>query len=321
MSHPADDDASVRLVMRLVGQVVRTGPFPPFPYDSWSQDAIGDATTRLYLAKGATIAAEAAVAADGDKGHLERRLLKTIRNFFIDEAKATPVGKMRNRLKTMLSRDDNFVRQCGDSVAVDGWAERDTPGAEGVLWQGNIDELRNAASNVPVPSRVVFNKAGPPPPQTRQALLDVIGGVFEAADHLYLADQVLATVMTQRFDTFLNADQRDATEFTAFDPADDTNAAIGDDYSAIDVHDLAAHLWDDMSHDERRTVAVMTVDGGQDARRDAVMAAVGCGPQEADALLNDVFNRIVAFAADTGREAELVELLTHRAAEDSDGAS
>lgn len=317
----ADSSDDVRLVLRLVGQVVRTGPFPPFPYDTWSDDAVGDATARLYLAKGTAIAAEAAVAAGGDRGHLERRLLKTIRNFFKDEAKATPVGKMRNRLRTMLDRDDGFVRVCGDGVAVDGWAERDSPGAGGLLWHGDREELSTAAWRVAVPALVVFNKAGPPPPETRRALLDVLGGVFEAADHLYVGDQVLATVMTHRFDEFLNGNHRDATEFTVFDPADDTTAAVGqDDYSVIDVADLAAHIWDDMSQDEHRAVGVMTVDGGQDVRRDAVQSAVGCGPEEADALLEAVFGRIVGFAAGAGREAELVEALTDMAATDPDNA-
>ena len=182
--------------MRLIAQVVHTNSFPPPEgYDSWTIDAVHQAT-ELYLAKGAAIVAEAKAAAGGDTRHLERRLLKTIRNYLIDQAKATRVGLMRNRIATMLMRHDDFVRVDGANVPTPGWAPVDSASADGELWQGDHEELYPAAWNTAAPTNVVFNKSGPPSKQTKQALLDVIDAVFAIAGSCYLPDQTLAASAT-----------------------------------------------------------------------------------------------------------------------------
>lgn len=212
----SDEEDELGLVVRLVWQVVRKSPFPPPDgHGSWTIDAVTDQAVNLYLAKGAAVVAEAKAAAGGDQGHLERRLLKTIRNYMIDVAKSTPVGLMRNRLATMLLRHPDYVR-LDDSTAhpLDGWAPARSPGADGELWHGDEDVLHVAAANTQVLPGVKFNKSGPPPPVTKQALLAVIAAVFAAAGDCYLPDQTLARVVARRFDEFLDPDNRDVNAGT-----------------------------------------------------------------------------------------------------------
>jgi hypothetical protein len=313
MSAPDSFD-DVELVVRLVGQVVRTGPFPPpDPYQSWSKDAVMEQATRLYESKkGAAIVAEARVAAGGDPQHLERRLLRTIRNVLIDEAKATPVGRMRGRLATMLRRESGFVRVSGPGVAVDGWARVGSVGAlDRALWQGDRSELEDAAWTVPVPPTVVFGSSGPPSRATRQALLDVLCAVFDAADGLYLRDQELARVMVARFEEFLDVDSRDVAEFASALPDGAARVPDGTDVTAdVDAADLADWLWVEFSADERTTVSVLedlgSAEQDDDAWRDAVVAAVGCGQLEAEALIESVQAQVRTWAVDEGTAARVI---------------
>lgn len=304
------------LVSRLVAQEVRGegNPFPPpAPYGRWSDEAVYEQTIALYEKKGFALVAEARVAAKGDQGHLERRLLKTIHNFLIDEAKATPVGLMRNRVGTMLRNSSEFVRVTGPGIAIDGWATAGSQVAAGLLWQADRAELDAAAAAVEVPPGIKFHHQGPPPKTTKQAMTAVIKAVFAAADGFYLPDQVLAQVVHKRFDEFLHPDGRDATEFRSnMEIVDDLDGATELGYLDVEAEDLADYIWTEMSYDERKAYPMLGVDGDEQVRRDAVMFAVGCGPHEAGAIIASVFDRIRA--EDLGEDPRLViEALSRRA--------
>lgn len=313
---PETPDDDFILVSRLVAQEVRGAgnPFPPpTPYGRWSDDAVYEQTVALYEKKGFALVAEARVAAKGDQGHLERRLLKTIHNYLIDEAKATPVGLMRNRVGTMLKNNSDFERIAGPGIAVDGWAVAGSLGAAGLLWQADRAELDAAAAAVPVPPDIKFHHQGPPPRSTKNAMTEVIKAVFAAADGFYLADQVLAQVIHERFDEFLHPEERDATEFrSSMEVVDDLDGGTELGYLDVEAEDLAEHIWIEMSYDERKAYPMLGVDGDEQVRRDAVMFAVGCGPHEADAIISSVFDRIRA--EDLGEDPRLVvEALSRRA--------
>lgn len=313
---PETPDDDFLLVSRLVAQEVRgeRNPFPPpAPYGRWSDEAVYEQTIALYEKKGFTLVAEARIAANGDQGHLERRLLKTIHNFLIDEAKATPVGLMRNRVGTMLKNSSEFVRITGPSVAIDGWAMAGSQGAGGLLWQADRAELDAAAAAVHVPPDIKFHHQGPPPKNSKIAMTEVIKAVFAAADGFYLPDQVLAQIIHKRFDDYLHPDDRDATEFRSnIEIVDDLDGASELGYLDVEAEDLAEYIWTDMSFDERKAYPMLGVDGGEQVRRDAVMFAVGCGPHEAEAVIASVFDRIRAEAL--GEDPRLViEALSRRA--------
>lgn len=319
MSETPDDDFI--LVSRLVAQAVRGegNPFPPpAPYGCWNDDAVYEQTIALYEKKGLALAAEARVAAKGDQGHLERRLLKTIHNFLIDQARATPVGLMRNRVGTVLKNSSEFVRVTGPGIAVDGWATVGSQGAANLLWQADRAELDAAAVAVHVPPDVKFHHQGPPPKATKHAMIAVIKAVFAAADGFYLPDQVLAQVVHKRFDEFLRPDERDATEFRSnMEIVDDLDGATELGYLNVEAENLAEYIWTEMSYDERKAYPMVGVDGDEQVRRDAIMFAVGCGPHEADAIIASVIDRIRA--EDVGEDPRLViEALSRRATGTSD---
>jgi hypothetical protein len=294
-----EEEDELTLVIRLVWQVVRQSSFPPpGDHDSWTETAVMDQAVDLYLHKGAAIVAEAKAAAGGDQGHLERRLLKTIRNYMIDVAKSTPVGLMRNRLATMLLRHPDYVRLDDAGNPLDGWASAGSPGAHGELWQGDEDAIHAAAARTPVPPGVKFNRSGPPPPVTKQALLDVITAIFTAAGGCYLPDQILARVIARRFDEFLDPDKRDVSDTTSptapahlavYGPADPT---AEDQFDRVAAADAADWIWVEFSAEERSIYPFLDIPETPDARIAAVILILGCGEGEAEAILEAMFAKI-----------------------------
>lgn len=294
-----DEDDEVALVVRLTWQVVRKNSFPPpGAHASWTTDAIIDQVADLYLAKGAAIVAEAKAAAGGDQSHLERRLLKTIRNYMIDLAKSTPIGLMRNRLATMLLRHPDYVRLEGDGYAIPGWAPVGSRGAAGAPWQGEEEVLLAAAANTKVASGIVFNKSGPPPSATKEALLQVIAAVFAASDGCYLTDQTLARLIAHRFDEFLNPDGRDAAAYTT--PADPStisdlspaDLAADESLESVDAAGVADWLWIEFTREERIVSRSLDACQGEDGRLTSVALALGCGEEEARATIGATFAKI-----------------------------
>ncbi|TCC38886.1 hypothetical protein [Kribbella speibonae] len=294
-----DEEDELSLVVRLVWQVVRKSSFPPpDPHNSWTHDAVVDQAVNLYLAKGGAVVAEAVAAAGGDQGHLERRLLKTIRNYMIDVAKSTPIGLMRNRLATMLLRHPGYVRLEGDKYPLAGWAPAGSQGATGDLWQGDEDTLHASAINTPIPTEIVFNRSGPPPAATKQALLDVIAAVFAAADGFYLPDQALARVVARRFDEFLDPDGRDVAAYTS--PADpETISDFSSADPTTDVHlerieaaDIADWLWTEFTWEERTIYPFLDVPENEDGRIASVVIILGCGDEEAKATIDAMLTKI-----------------------------
>lgn len=312
-----DEEDELSLVVRLVRQVVRKSSFPPpDPHNSWTDDAVADQAVNLYLAKGGTVVAEAMAAAGGNQGHLERRLLMTIRNYMIDVAKSTPIGLMRNRLATMLLRYPHYVRLEGDGHPLAGWAPVASRGASGHLWQGDEDTLHAAATNTPVPTRIVFNKSGPPPAATKQALLDVIAAIFVAAGGFYLPDQTLARVIARRFDGFLDPNGRDVSSYTSpadpetisdFSPADPTT----DDHLArIEAADIADWLWVEFNWEERTIYPFLDVPEDENGRIASVVIILGCGEEEAKATIDAMLAKIRKHAPSVEEARDVLDELT-----------
>jgi hypothetical protein len=311
-----EDEDELSLVVRLVWQVLRQSPFPPpEPHDSWTEQAVADQVVALYIAKGGAVVAEAVAAAGGDQGHLERRLLQTIRHYLIDAAKSTPVGLMRNRLKSMLTRDDAYVRLEDGAHPLAGWAPAGSEGATGRLWQGDEDALHRAATHTPVPADIVFNKSGPPPAATKRALQDVIAAVFTAAAGSYLPDQLLARVVARRFDEFLDPGGRDVSAYTS--PADPETiidlAPVAQtaelDLDRMEAADVADWLWVEFSRDERIVYPLLNIAGDHDGRVASVVMILGCGEAEAGAIIAAIFAKIRNHSPTSDFAAQLLEEL------------
>ena len=129
-----------------------------------------------------------------DDASLERQLLAAVRNHLIDQAKGTERGKLRRRLVTLLSSDSRFerVRAVG---GLDGWR---LAGRTGGRWQGDLEDLHEAASSVRGVTIRRWNEAGPTPRGTADALLSVAHEVLAVADGA-VRDEDLARVVQARF--------------------------------------------------------------------------------------------------------------------------
>jgi hypothetical protein len=162
----------------------------------------------------------------------------------------------------------------------------------------------------------VFNKSGPPPAATKQALLDVIAAVFVAAGGFYLPDQTLARVIARRFDEFLDPDGRDVSSYTSpadpetisdFSPADPTT----DDHLAhIEAADIADWLWVEFTWEERTIYPFLDVPEDEDGRIASVVIILGCGEGEAKATIDAMLAKIREHAPSVERARYVLDELT-----------
>lgn len=161
--------ATVELLIRLTGQLGRTSSFPaPLWHQWWTDQAVIDYVgSILSTGRGIKMVTNCAMTATDDSS-LERLLLASIRRFMIDEAKATPVGRLRRRLRTLLTRDDRFVPADHLLASQEGW----TTTANGdAIWSEDIDELIRLTASVRVAPIDRLNTAGPTPAAARQSLV------------------------------------------------------------------------------------------------------------------------------------------------------
>ncbi len=124
---------------------------------------------------------------------LERLFLASIKNFLIDEAKKTPRGKLRRRIARLMSEDTSFRRRPGSPPR---WALSGLP--EDAVWQGDLDDLIAEASRVDGVGITRWNRSGPTPRKTVQALMTVLMRVLRHAQGA-VREEDLAKVLESRF--------------------------------------------------------------------------------------------------------------------------
>lgn len=190
--HELDAEAFGALFIRLTGLVVRTGPFPlPRGYNHWSDAAVAEVAGRVFAAKKKGLALRILEQATS-QGSLERIILATVERALIDEAKSTETGKLRLRLLRVLAEDDRFRHL---DVPEDCWT---LAGGSEALWQGDLDDLLDAALAVRGYTITSWNTAGPTAAPVKTALREVSHGVLTYAERA-VRDQELAIVLRERF--------------------------------------------------------------------------------------------------------------------------
>jgi hypothetical protein len=287
-----DVDVAIALLRRLAGQITRTRSFPPpAGYVRWHKDAVDELLVEMIERKGVAFLLGALVSAI-DQCSVERYLLATVENFLRDQAKATPHGKLRARLETVLGADSRFEPV---STPTGGWR---LAGGPEDWWQGDISTLERAALRVRGVSIPSWNKAGPTPRVAREALTTVAAAVLASAGGIVRAEG-LARVLLERFrhaiapetvgELFLN----DVAEQTA--PADD-------EPEQVFIGVAAQELWTAFTPAQRAVVPYLT------APQDAP-AALGIGPKEANALVAQVIEVVRLATVDDPRAEAVVAAL------------
>ncbi|MFI8631273.1 hypothetical protein ACIGEP_01585 [Microbacterium sp. NPDC077663] len=236
---------TVSLLIRLVGQIGRTSSFPPpLGHPRWSDQAVIDYVgSILSTSRGRGMVINCAVTATSDAS-LERLLLVSIRRFLIDEAKATPVGRLRRRLRTLLAKDSRFVSADRLLAGEEGWS---VPGNGDAVWDGGVAELTRLTSSVQVAAIDRLNTAGPTPAAARHSLVTMS---YEAVTRAVgaIRAQLLARFLHERFQLDAagppsRADTASNLPVLSVDPDDEVEVLarrIYDDLSAEDVTILAA---------------------------------------------------------------------------------
>ncbi len=189
---------AVDLLIKLVGQVARTNSFPPrMGHASWSDQAVLDYVGHIFsIPQGKAMLTNCAVKAGDDEKALERLLLRSIRNRLIDDAKATPVGKLRRRMQKMLEKDERFVDAKKLHAGDDAWT---IPANHDEIWTGEPDQLEELTRSVRVKPIAKMNPSGPTPDAVKVSLLTMSYEAISRAAGA-IRTQVLARFLYRRFD-------------------------------------------------------------------------------------------------------------------------
>lgn len=288
-----DVDVAVGLLRRIAGQATRTNSFPPpRGYSRWSEEAIDELLAEMIEKKGTSFLLDLLTKVD-NQGSAERYLLKTVRNFLVDQAKSTPVGKLRSRLDTLLGQDPRF-----DTVAEPDRGWRLADGGD-QWWQGDPTVLHRAALQVRGVSISSWNTSGPTPRLAREAIITVTLAVLTAAGGIVRA-QDLARALLERFrheiapETVVHQ-YFDELEPPIFSPDEDLEHVL----SGV----TAQQLWKVLTSEQRAIVPYLTIP-------DDAAQALGIGPREAVARREQVFELVrLATVDDPCAEEVVVTLL------------
>jgi hypothetical protein len=293
--------ATVALLRDLGAQVTRTASFPPPPgHTTWSDPAVDELLADMLLQPGEGAAfVIACLAKADDQVSLERLLLKSIRHYLIDEAKKTERGKLRRRLEGLLGKDPRFMRVPAAEAGFACWTLRDSP--EG-LWQGDVEELEEAAWQLRGVAITRWNTAGPTPTGTKHALLQVAETVLTHAGGC-VRDEDLARFVQQRF--VLLAQDDDLPLPHSEDDGDTATATEDDAPWLLEAsEERAQELYASLSTTERSAVPLL---GCTDVE---MAAALGVGRRKSKTIAESLTEKLrIATIDDEDREAVLTTLL------------
>lgn len=295
-SHELDLAAFGALFIRLTGQVVRMGAFPlPPGHSGWTHDAVAEVAGRVYAAKGKGLALRVLEKAKSQNS-LERIILATVERALIDEAKGTETGKLRRRLETVLGSDARFVHLDTPEKC---WA---LVGRSHLLWQGDVDDLLDAALAVRGYTITTWNIAGPTAAPVKRALREVSHGVLSYADGA-VRDQELAIVVRERF-VLIAPLQLTSSEMLTEESEPLSDAESGPEAEVVLIATADA-VWGVLDADEQAALAY--VGQGQPATEWARI--VSLRPAEAELVEQRVLEKLrLAVADDEDATALLAEL-------------
>ena len=289
---------TIALLRRLGAQVTRTSSFPPpVGHRNWSAEAVDDLLADMFskASPRGQVFVLACYLKATNQASLERLILASIRNFLIDQAKGTERGKLRRRLDTLLSDDARFARP---PDLADIWAWALLHGAMG-LWQGDLEELHQAAARVRGHQILKWNTAGRTPKHTVVALTEVSYGVIDHADGA-VRDEDLAAVVERRF-ALLAPPVFIEVPDGSFTAAALASVAAGDDPTVdLAVRERVEQLWLTLSAEEQALLPVL----GQSL--EARQAATGMGRGVTQALSEALADRLRLVTVDDEDREEIV---------------
>lgn len=268
---------------------------PPEGFGIWSRGALEEVLSALLEEK-PFIFSQALEERVADDGALEAWLLRVIRNFWIDDAKSTEVGKMRRRLPAVLRGDDRFVHLMSPTES---WALVEFAA---VPFSGDVEGVRRAAGQVRGLYLEKLNAGG----RTPKPVADVIRGVIAAVltdEAGAVPAQVLAQLVLERLFPaaapvkYLNEDSEPEESFTDVGP--------GPDFQVL-IDTAARSVFASLSQAERDLVPFLGLEPGE-----RVGVLPGVGANETEALVASVMVKIRWATRDDEDFREVVAALLH----------
>jgi hypothetical protein len=243
-----DENVFAALVLRLAAQVARTQTFPhPHGYPRWTDPAVEELAAKVYKKTGKGFALKILEQATSQES-MERLLLATIRNFLIDEAKATETGKLRRRLENVLPSDPQ-KRFVFYTSPFDAWA---LAGAPDEVWQGDPEQLEEAARRVRGYTIDRWNEGGPTPRRVKEALWETSAGILSWTSARVEA-QRLAAALRLRFIHISRLDLTSLSDLHA-DEEPTTDSSAGTEVEAL-RNITVDEIWASLSPLERQVLA------------------------------------------------------------------
>lgn len=286
-----EDSEQVLGMFRRLASVVTPSFRPPDPHRAWDAEAVDDLIGDMFAAKGPRLLA-GALTSTTDQQSFESYLLTAIRNFLKDQAKATPRGRLRSRLETILPaagfiRFDSPERSWGIKAALRS------------LWQGDLDELLEVAWRLRGIVVTRWNEAGPTSKETKQAIVRISGAVLEHTGR-QVRDEDLARVVENRI-TLITPVETSSLELAsdAEPPAPD---AAGDARTAKDAGQVANLIWSSLTEQERAALPHLH----QGDRK--IGDVLGAGRHVAGAVRNSALAKIRAATDD---DVRALDVLSH----------
>lgn len=293
------------LLVRLSGQIARTKSYPhPEGHDQWTDTAVQELANNVYARKKGKSLALKILEKARDQKSLELLLLTTIENVLIDEAKKTETGKLRRRLVGVLGKDGRFTRV---TTPEDCWSLAGRPQE---MWQGDREELVQAALSVRGHAIWSWNTAGPTPGPIATALRDVSFGVLDAAGGA-VRDQELAALLRARF---VHIAPLKAVSLTAIQPdAAPVNVNSDDPEDVVVLEMSVDDIWHTLSPTERLVIGYIGGDPKDWAR------ACGLRPRTAAVVADVVIEKLKVEVVGDDRADEIIRELRGRSIEEQLG--
>lgn len=291
-----------------VQAVARAHGFPPpTGHPTWNDDAAVDWVNDLVAgSKGLEFLNRVGLTAT-DQASYDRLLRKSVKNALIDQAKATPVGKLRARMRTLLAAEPRVQDATHLLAGQNGWT---LPENGEAVWAGDWDDLTRAPGLRAIGPIESLNTAGPTPAPQKKSLLDA--SVLMLADAAgAVLDQGLASALVKVFDL------SDAPPLALFTADGDDPAASASTYRAELVARIEAPGQWLETIDEANLLQLEFSANDLDEIGHAVLHI-----EEAPTLAGQaLFDRVRAAASRLGSSYEAVQIVFARCRNRAEGAS
>jgi hypothetical protein len=275
-------EAAVSLLYAVMREETRRFPVLR-PLSGWTPDAVMDLTHAFFVKKVERLTAE--LTAIGVTGEITGKVMRTwVRNWLVEEARKTPLGRIRRKLEEdVLPVDPACIRVQDGLPGAGRWF---LDGQSSDPYGGGTEPLIRAAYGVPGVKAVRWSGPRRRPIASDQDLRAIVCAVLSAAGGSLEIGQIVH-VLAKRFPAAAEPDDcmLDDDTFLAVCATDDATGI------AVVVSEAVLDVYDQLSPSQRALLPLMPVEDIA-----TVMDLLGAGRTQAYAAvsrLKELLNRIL----------------------------